>query len=46
MNIAATLCENLKNQPPKSLENSTCEILSVQLENSISPLIFTKFQQS
>ena len=26
------------------IENSTCKILSVQLENSVSPLIFNEFQ--
>ena len=32
------------NQLPKNLRNSTCNILSVQIENSISRLIFNEFQ--
>ena len=34
------LGKNLANQLPKNRLNSTCKTLSVQLENSISPLDF------
>ena len=45
MLIVATfmLCKNLENQLPKN-KKSTYKILSVQLANSISPLIFNEFQ--
>ena len=39
------LCKNLKNQLTKNRQNSTCKILSVELENSISRLILKEFQQ-
>ena len=38
-------CKNLENQLPKNRQNSTSKLFSVQVENSISPLTFTEFQQ-
>ena len=45
MLVIAMLCKNMENQLPKDRQNSTCKILSVRLENSVSPLIFNEFQQ-
>ena len=47
MKCISLLClvENLENQIPNNRQNSTGKILSVQLENSKSPLILKEFQQ-